>query len=746
MTEQYADVIIDIAHEKVDKVFQYKIPPALAESVYPGVRVHVPFGRGNHEKVGYVVDVSKETDYPAEKIKDILSVDERGMSVEGRQIQIAYWLKSQYGSTTIAALKTVLPVRQKQKPLEKKRVLRCLSAAETAQVALECAKKHQKAKARMLTALETEEELPCELVSQKLHVAMSTLQALEKQGYIRIEKETCYRNPVRATDRRENRPVLNPAQQRIIDGVVSDCREGHTGRVHLVHGVTGSGKTEVYLGIIEQMIAMGKQAIMLIPEIALTYQTLLRFYKRFGDRVSVMNSTLSAGEKYDQIERAKAGEIDVIIGPRSALFTPFPNLGVIVMDEEHENSYKSETSPKYHARETAIQIASMCGASVVLGSATPSLEAYYRASLGQYQLYEMKERPGSSALPTVYITDLRKELKEGNRSIFGRKLHGLMEERLSRKEQTILFLNRRGYAGFVSCRACGHVMKCPHCDVSLSEHKNGLLTCHYCGYQERKPEKCPVCASPYLMGFKAGTEQVEEAIHREFPGARVLRMDADTTRKKESYEKILSAFADEEADILVGTQMIVKGHDFPGVTLVGVLAADLSLNRSDYRAAERTFQLLTQAAGRAGRGERPGEVVIQTYQPEHYSVTYAANQDYEGFYREEIAYRELLGYPPVEHMLAVLIASRVQEEGEKLGERMAELVREEMQENSGLRVIGPAEASIGKLSDWYRHTLYLRHGNYQVLVEAKDKLEHFCKEHEQREQTVQFDFDPMNTY
>lgn len=746
MTEQYADVIIDIAHEKVDKVFQYKIPIELAQAVYPGVRVHVPFGRGNQEKVGYVVDVSGETDYPAEKMKTVLRVDEKGMSAEGRQIQIAYWLKSQYGSTTIAALKTVLPVRQKQKPMEKKKVLRCLSAKETAQAAIACAGKHQRAKARMLAALETEEELPYELVRQKLNVTTATLLALEKQGYIKIEKEACYRNPVKVTDRRENRPVLNPAQQQIIDAVVKECKEGTHGSVHLVHGVTGSGKTEVYLGIIEQVIAMGKQAIMLIPEIALTYQTLLRFYKRFGDRVSVMNSTLSVGEKYDQIERAKAGEIDVIIGPRSALFTPFPNLGVIVMDEEHENSYKSETSPKYHARETAVQIASLCGASVVLGSATPSLEAYYRAKLGQYQLYKMKERPGNSALPTVHITDLRKELKEGNRSIFGRKLRNLMEERLSKKEQTILFLNRRGYAGFVSCRACGHVMKCPHCDVSLSEHRDGTLTCHYCGFQVRKPEKCPECASPYLMGFKAGTEQVEEAIHREFPEARVLRMDADTTRKKESYEKILSAFADEEADILVGTQMIVKGHDFPGVTLVGVLAADLSLNRSDYRAGERTFQLLTQAAGRAGRGERPGEVVIQTYQPEHYSVVYAARQDYEGFYEEEIAYRELLGYPPVEHMLAVLISSRVQEEGEKLGERMAELIRTKMGETSGLRVIGPAEASIGKLSDWYRHTLYLRHGDYQVLVKVKDRLEYYCKEHEQREQTVQFDFDPMNTY
>lgn len=745
MTERYADVIIDIAHEKVDRVFQYRIPEELSEAVRPGVQVRVPFGRGNQEKTGYVVDISEETDYPPEKIKAVSSVDEKGMSAEGRQIQIAYWLKSNYGSTTIAALKTVLPVKQKQKPLEKKRVVRCLSSEEAALAAGECERKHQRAKARVLAALQTEEELPYELIRQKLHVSASTLQALEKQGYIRIEKEAFYRNPVKAGDRSETRPVLNPAQMHIIEEVLADYRAGRPG-VHLVHGVTGSGKTEVYLGIIEEMIAMGKQAIMLIPEIALTYQTLLRFYKRFGDRVSVINSTLSAGEKYDQIERAKAGEIDVMIGPRSALFTPFANLGVIVVDEEHENSYKSETSPRYHARETAVEIASLCGASVVLGSATPSLEAYYRAVSGEYKLYEMKERPGNSVLPTVHTVDLREELKQGNRSMFSRKLKERMQDRLSKGEQTILFLNRRGYAGFISCRSCGHVMKCPHCDVSLSEHRNGMLTCHYCGYQERKPAKCPSCGSPYLMGFKAGTEQVEEAIHREFPGARVLRMDADTTRRKDSYERILSAFADEEADILVGTQMIVKGHDFPGVTLVGVLAADLSLNRNDYRAGERTFQLLTQAAGRAGRGERPGEVVIQTYQPEHYSVVYAARQDYQGFYGEEIAYRGLVGYPPVEHMLAVLIVSRVQEDGEKLGEEMTDLVKREMADAAGLRVIGPAEAAIGKISDLYRHTFYIRHGEYQTLVEAKDRLERFCRERELKGQTVQFDFDPMNTF
>lgn len=745
MTERYADVIIDIAHEKVDRIFQYRIPPELLETVKPGVQVRVPFGKGNQERTGYVVDLSEKADYPPEKIKAVSAVDEKGMTVESRQIQIAYWLKRQYGSTTIAALKTVLPVKQKLKPLEKKKVLRCLSGEECTRAAEECERKHQRAKARVLRALRTEEELPYELIRQKLHVTASTLQALKKQGYLTVEKEALYRNPVRISDRSENRPVWNETQRHIIEEVLADYRGGHPG-VHLVHGVTGSGKTEVYLGIIEEMIAMGKQAIMLIPEIALTYQTLLRFYKRFGDRVSVINSTLSAGEKYDQIERAKRGEIDVMIGPRSALFTPFPDLGVIVVDEEHENSYKSETSPRYHARETAVEIASLCGASVVLGSATPSMEAYYRASKGEYKLYEMKERPGGSVLPEVYTIDLRKELREGNRSIFSRKLKELMQNRLSKGEQTILFLNRRGYAGFISCRSCGYVMKCPHCDVSLSEHRNGMLTCHYCGYQVRRPLKCPSCGSPYLMGFKAGTEQVEEAIHKEFPGARVLRMDADTTRRKDSYERILSAFADEEADILVGTQMIVKGHDFPGVTLVGVLAADLSLNRNDYRAGERTFQLLTQAAGRAGRGELPGEVVIQTYQPEHYSVVYAAKQDYQGFYREEIAYRGLVGYPPVEHMLAVLIVSRVQEEGERLGKEMTDMVKNEMGDVTGLRVIGPAEAAIGKIADLYRHTFYIRHGTYQTLVEAKDRLELFCREREFKGQTVQFDFDPMNTF
>lgn len=743
MGETYADIIIDISHEKVDRPFQYRIPETLKGAVYPGVKVCVPFGRGNQPRVGYVVELSDETEYPKDKIKEILSVDEKGMTADNLQIRIAYWLKRQYGSTMITALKTVLPVKQKMSQKVRKKVVRKIGAAELGEMIALCEKKHQTAKARVLHAMEEEEILPYELLRQKLNVSATTLQSLKKQGVLEIQQEVCYRNPVKQLTVSDKRVELREDQLHIIQDVLADYQRKEPG-TYLVHGITGSGKTEVYLGIIEQMVKLGRQAIVLIPEIALTYQTLLRFYKRFGDRVSVINSSLSAGEKFDQLTRASRGELDVMIGPRSALFTPFPNLGVIIMDEEHENSYKSESMPKYHARETAIYIASLYGASVVLGSATPSVDAYYRARNGEYKLYQMQSRPAGSSLPTVYTVDLREELKQGNRSVFSRKLRELMEQRLEKKEQIILFLNRRGYAGFISCRSCGHVMKCPHCDVSLSEHRNGKLVCHYCGYEEILQKKCPVCGSRYLMGFKAGTEQIEEAVHREFPKARVLRMDADTTKNKGSYEQILSSFAEQEADILLGTQMIVKGHDFPGVTLVGVLAADLSLNQNDYRAGERTFQLLTQAAGRAGRGEKPGEVVIQTYQPDHYSIVHAAAQDYEGFYEEEIAYRELMEYPPVQHMLAVLVISREREEGESLAGQMAQLIRERGEET--LHVVGPAEASIAKIQDLYRYIFYIRHREYQVLVEIKDTLEQYCKEQELRSQTVQFDFDPMNCY
>lgn len=741
ITGRYANVIVDISHEKVDRPFQYKIPERLMGKLSPGMCVEIPFGNGSRFRQGYVIEVTDKPEYAPEKQKEIAGIVQGGVSMQADQIRLAAWIRETYGSTMIAALKTVLPVRQERKQKEKKKIVRCLGAEETMALLGQAQRKHQTAKVRVLEQLYREEILPYELVSGKLNVSPATLRSLESQGVIRVEAESYYRNPVKLNAEAEEGKQLSGEQSAVRDQVLSDYDQGKN-KTYLIHGITGSGKTEVYLAIIEGMIKRGKQSIVLIPEIALTYQTLLRFYKRFGDRVSVMNSSLSAGEKYDQCERARKGEIDVIIGPRSALFVPFENLGLVVIDEEHEGSYKSESMPRYHARETARYLADLKGASLVLGSATPSLEAYYLAQKGEYELFRLGSRLTGGSLARVYIADLRQELREGNRSIFSRKLKELMEERLAKKEQMILFLNRRGYAGFVSCRSCGLVMKCPHCDVSLSKHMGGKLVCHYCGYETREPEKCPECGSPYIMGFKAGTQQIEQNLCKTFPGIRVLRMDGDTTRQKGSYERILSAFAEGEADVLLGTQMIVKGHDFPNVTLVGVLAADLSLNENDYRAGERTFQLLTQAVGRAGRGSKPGEAVIQTYRPDHYSIQWAAKQDYNAFYEEEILYREMAQYPPVSHMLAVLVTTENREEGWKLIQQLSELAGKAQ----GVSVIGPSEASIGKINDCYRFVVYCKASEYANLIRVKDEMEKHLDAPGRRTENVQFDFDPMDRY
>lgn len=607
-------------------------------------------------------------------------------------------------------------------------------------------KKKQNARVRLMAELLQCRELPYELVTRKLNVAGSTIKSLEEKGVIQIVSDRVYRNPLLPEAGPQEKQELSEEQAYIVQEILKEYDSEKRG-TYLIHGITGSGKTEVYMELIEQIVARGRQAIVLIPEIALTYQTVMRFYRRFGNRVSVMNSTLSAGEKYDQCERAKKGELDVMIGPRSALFTPFPKLGLIVIDEEHENSYKSEVMPRYHARETAEKLARLHDASLVLGSATPSLEAYSRAQEGIYRKFTLTKRLTGGSLPAVYTIDLREELREGNRSIFSRKLQELLAERLKRGEQTMLFLNRRGYAGFISCRSCGHVMKCPHCDISLSEHKNGKLICHYCGYTTNSVKICPECGSKYISGFRAGTQQIEEKLKILFPKARVLRMDADTTKNKDSYEEILSSFAAREADILVGTQMIVKGHDFPNVTLVGILAADMSLFAGDYRSSERTFQLLTQAAGRAGRGQRCGEVVIQTYQPEHYAIVWAAKQDYKSFYEEEILYREMMQYPPACHLFAVLVTSKREEGARTLaGELVAFSQKMADIGEAPVQIVGPAPAYVGKMNDIYRFVFYVKCKEYSTLIQIKDRLEQVLKEKDSREELVQFDFDPMNMF
>lgn len=730
----YANVIIDISHEKVDRPFQYRIPDSLKEKLAVGMCVQIPFGTGNRKRKGYVIEITGKNEYPEEKIKEIDGIITDNLPAEADAIRLAAWMRQTYGSTMIAALKTVLPVKRAVKAIEKKKLRRILSAEELTSLLGECMRKHQNAKVRVLQELLTEEELPYELVTGKLHVSAATLNSLVNQGAITIESESSYRNPVSLNVTAQSGPELSEEQRYIKEQILSDY-DKNIRNTYLIHGITGSGKTLVYLALIEEMIKRGKQCIVLIPEIALTYQTLLRFYKRFGDRVSVMNSSLSQGERFDQCERARKGEIDVMIGPRSALFVPFPSLGMIVIDEEHEGSYISENAPRYHARETAEYLASLKKASLVLGSATPSLEAYYKAKKGEYRLFTMKNRKNGGELANVRIVDLRQELRKGNRSIFSSDLQELIRDRLGKKQQIMLFLNRRGYAGFVSCRSCGYVMKCPHCDVSLSQHIGGKMVCHYCGYETVQPKRCPNCSSNYILGFKAGTQQIERQLYELFPGIRVLRMDGDTTKQKGSFEKILSAFAEGEADVLLGTQMIVKGHDFPNVTLVGVLAADLSLNDSDYRAGEKTFQLLTQAEGRAGRGTLPGEAVIQTYRPEHYSIQQAAKQDYESFYEEEILYRELLEYPPAGHMLTILVVSKDEKRCKGLAVRLAK------EAGAYVHVIGPTPAAVSKVKDYYRYMIYLKSLKEEPIRQAKERLEALLNGFELKTENVIFDYE-----
>lgn len=673
MAQRYASIIIDISHENVDRMFQYRIPEALLGDIRIGTQVSVPFGAGNRTRKGYVVDITDKTEYDVTRIKEIAGVVSGSVTAGSQLIALAWWMKEQYGSTMNQALKTVIPVKQK-------------------------------VKARNPQVVET-------LIGEEDRDA---------EGPWKI------------------RPELNHEQKGIAEAFAKAYEQDER-TPWLIHGITGSGKTEVYMEMIDHVLACGRQAIVLIPEIALTYQTVMRFYRRYGNRISVMNSRLSAGERYDQFERAKKGETDIMIGPRSALFTPFPRLGLIVMDEEHEGAYKSEVTPRYHAREVAEKLAQMNDALLVMGSATPSVEAYTKAVRGEYRLHVLTERAGNKTLAGTEVIDLREELKQGNKSIFSRRLQELIADRLSRKEQVMLFMNRRGYSNFISCRSCGEAMKCPHCDVSLTLHNRTRLVCHYCGYTIPLPKNCPECGSPYLAGFGIGTQQIEEMAKQMFPEAKTLRMDLDTTSKKGGHEAILSAFAKGDAEILIGTQMIVKGHDFAGVTLVGILAADVSLNAPDYRCGERTFQLLAQAAGRAGRGKRPGIAVIQTYMPEHYSIRAAAAQDYEGFYRQEMGYRRLMAYPPVCRMLGVQVAGK----DEALVSQIMEFFKNRMeQEFAGeMTLIGPVPASVYKVNDIYRKILYMKQENYDILIRIQKRLQELWDEDERcRTNTIQYDF------
>lgn len=735
----YADIIIDISHEQLDKTFQYAIPSAIIDEVEIGSVVRVPFGRGNRMITGYVIKITNEPSYDVNKIKYIDGVVKNRVNAATDMIKLALWLKTHYGCTMNQALKTVIPVKDKINQKVKKAI--CLNVDESkAEELLLIYNKRAKAKKRLLEALMQEPVIDSEIVKTKLNISSSTIKSMEDEGIVVIKTEEYYRNPVSDKKVFGKDVVLNEEQKMAAESIITDYDDKAYG-TYLIHGVTGSGKTEVYMEVIEHVISSGRQVIMLIPEIALTFQTVQRFYHRFGDKVSIINSRMSKGERYDQFLRALRGEVSIMIGPRSALFTQFPDLGLIVIDEEHEGAYRSEQIPRYHAVETAIHIAKEHSASVILGSATPSIDSFYRAMNGEFRLLTLKNRAGNSELPQVYISDMRNELKSGNRTIFSVKLQELIRDRLDKKEQIMLFLNKRGTAGFVSCRACGYVYKCPHCDVSMTAHRNGKLVCHYCGYETPLVRICPECGSKYISGFRAGTEAVEDAVHKMFPDARVLRMDMDTTKGKDGHEHILNAFVTEQADILVGTQMIVKGHDFPKVTLVGIVAADMSLYASDYRAVERTFQLVTQAAGRAGRGIRKGEVVIQTYSPDNYGIICAANQDYAGFYDKEISYRKMLSYPPVNNMIKINISSADEKKLTVATDCIKKLLDNKVEKlTSDIKILGPSNAPIYKISDVYTKIIYLRSADFGGLSYLMDCIDKYTQDNDMYKNiSIQYD-------
>lgn len=739
----YIDVIVDISVNSLDRIFQYRVPEELLDAVTVGCQVNVPFGSGNRRRQAYVIGVDTVLAYDASKIKDILGVT-KAPAATGQLIALADWMHERYGCTMAQALKTVLPVKKSVK--EVKRTAYFLADREGAQQLLEKSRKsrREKARVRLLEAMLKEGCMSKETVTGVLQISASTMKSILQTGVIREETSQVYRNPVRQRLDGWQEVCLNDEQMNAVASIWQNaaiCRE-HWSReqgMHLLYGITGSGKTEVYMALMEKVLNEGRQIIVLIPEISLTLQTVSRFYARFGSQIAVMNSRLSAGERYDQYMRAKRGEASIMIGPRSALFTPFDKLGLIIIDEEHESAYQSEIVPRYQAAEVAARRAEMSGALVVLGSATPSVAVYQKAREGMIGLHRLTQRARTgSRLPDVKVVDLREEFRMKNRGILSQSLHEAMDACLKRGDQMMLFLNRRGYAGFVSCRSCGYVVKCRHCDVSMTVHHHTLLKCHYCGSEQPMPRVCPSCGSPYIAGFGVGTQKVEEFVQKEFPEARILRMDRDTTSGKDDMGRILQTFSEGGADILIGTQMIVKGHDFANVTLVGILAADLSLFAGDYQSSERTFQLLTQAAGRAGRGDRLGEVIIQTYQPEHYCIQTAAAQDYDSFYSQEIRFRQMLHYPPERQMMVMLAEGEHDQQTGQAVQKLREIAGEA--DFEAVEFIGPSRAGIAKAKDLYRYTMYMKHQDIKELMRLRDFLEGYLK-WSQQFSNIYFTFD-----
>ena len=700
----FAKVILDIAHAAVDRAFTYRIPDGL--DVRPGHHVLLPFGQGDHMKEGFVLSVSEECELDeGVTVKDVLSCVEPYTVLLPEQIALAEWMQEAYHCLLVDALRLMIPAQLRGSRIHEKRerivYLRDPAAAFVS-------KSHIQTEVVELLK-KTGQPMAVRDIRAFLPGAAAAITALLKKGVLSENSFTVFRRPEYST-RAEKVPELTEEQAAAVEKINALS----PGQTALLYGVTGSGKTEVYLRCIEACLRQGKGAIVLVPEIALTPQTVGRFAARFGDRIAVLHSRLSAGERFDEWRRIRLGQAPIVIGARSAVFAPVENLGLIIIDEEHETSYQSEITPRYHALDIARRRVRMNDGKLPLGSATPSLLSSYRALNGSYGLIELKHRVGGHPLPKVSIADMRAEFLNGNNGIFSSLLLSKLGDCLQQGHQAMLFLNRRGYSTFVSCRACGYVLTCDNCDISMTYHKaQNAVRCHYCGARKPLPSVCPNCGKPFIKYFGVGTEQVEEQIQQWFPGTRTVRMDADTVTRRDAYEQILSAFGRGEAQLLIGTQMIAKGHDFPNVTLVGVIAADTTLRFPDYRSGERTFQLLTQVSGRAGRDKDPGQVVMQTYVPDHPVLQFARVQDYAGFYQYEIAQRKKCLYPPFSLFIRLLLSGENEETLIERGKAYAKALESDLRNALGaegqgdLLLLLAAPAPIARIAGQSR---------YQILV------------------------------
>ena len=720
----YIDEIVDISVNRLDRIFQYRVPEELLDAVTVGCQVNVPFGSGNRRRQAYVIGVDTVLAYDASKIKDILGVT-KAPAATGQLIALADWMHERYGCTMAQALKTVLPVKKSVK--EVKRTAYFLADREGAQQLLEKSRKsrREKARVRLLEAMLKEGCMSKETVTGVLQISASTMKSILQTGVIREETSQVYRNPVRQRLDGWQEVCLNDEQMNAVASIWQNaaiCRE-HWSReqgMHLLYGITGSGKTEVYLRAAGPAMEAGKQVLLLVPEIALTAQIVKRFQAWFGDEVAVAHSKLSQNERADVWYKMRTNSAKLLIGVRSAVFAPFSDLGLIIIDEEHESSYKQDERPNYHARTVALKRAQLSGIPVVLGSATPDLESFYKARQGTYTHLRLLQRANGSMLPHVEIADMRLELQRGNKSVLSAALNDALLQTAVQGEQAIVLLNRRGFSTFVMCRDCGESIVCPHCAVALVYHSAGeAMRCHYCGNTAPIPDECPNCHSRRIRFFGTGTQKAEAEI-AELPEIRILRMDQDSTVKKFAHEDILKSFSSGEYNVLLGTQMVAKGHDIPNVTLVGILSADSTLNLPDFRASERTFALLTQAAGRAGRGDRAGHVVLQTYDPDNPVIKLAATQDYDAFAASELEIRQELGYPPYTEILKITVLDKEEVRGSSLAQRIVNFLQTLQLEHpeQELLVLGPFPAIVAKVRDLYRMNILVKCPQMELVKRA----------------------------